>query len=160
MSDVSDKVLTIFRETSGEAAERLDGSRYLADVNSRVAVALSGDSLSDECALRMDEIGFHVVDWQSEAAFIVALCLFPDRFTNEEIREGIEALLIHVPHHILEAARPGGDPTENIFKDDEEIVEQSGPANPAPSVTRAACAPRPPDSEGPLTVDVGSEWIP
>ena len=115
MSDASDKVATIFRELVGDSAERLSGSRYLADVNSRITQALAGDASSDETVLRMDGIGFHVVDWQNEAAFIVALCLFPERFTDDEIRAGIEALLIHAPQHILEAARLGGYPTENIF---------------------------------------------
>jgi len=39
----------------------------------------------------------------------------PKRFTDEEIREGVDNLPIHVPAHILEAARLGGCKAENVF---------------------------------------------
>jgi len=120
-----DKVLQIFRELVGERAARLDGSHYPADVNTRITAALCAEppDPSGETRLRQDGIGFHLVDWQHEAAFLVALVLFPERFTDEEIRVGVESFLIHAPAHILEAARLGGYPTENIFdpnsKDDQ-----------------------------------------
>ncbi len=120
MSDVSDKVMTIFREMAGDAADRLSGSRYLADVNTRITSALAGDNASEDVILRQDGIGFHTVDWQNEAAFVVAVCLYPDRFTDEEIRDGVESLLLHAPAHLLEAARLGGYSTENFFHKKEE----------------------------------------
>ena len=123
MSDVSDKVETIFRELVGDEAGRLSGARYLADVNSRITAALAKKNSDKDEILRKDGIGFHLVDWQSEAAFVVALCLFPDRFTDAEIRDGVDAFLIHAPQHILEAARLGGYPTENIFQNDAEENE-------------------------------------
>lgn len=118
MSEVSDKVQTIFRELAGHAADRLSGATHLADVSSRITAALaSADSFGEEGRQRLDGIGFHTVDWQNEAAFIVALCLYPDRFTDGEIRDGVESLLLHAPAHVLEAARLGGYSTENIFSD-------------------------------------------
>ena len=131
MSDAATKVLTIFRELVGDHAERLSGSRYLADVNSRITTALADKTSDDQNILRMDGIGFHVIDWQNEAAFLVALSLFPERFTDEEIREGVERLLLHAPQHILEAARLGGYPIENIFLEGNES-QQTGPANHRP----------------------------
>jgi hypothetical protein len=118
MSNVSIKVQSIFREWVGERADRLSSSCHLADVNSRITRALREDSSGDGEVLKQDGIGFHVIDWQNEAAFIVALSLFPERFTDDEIRQGVEGLLIHAPHHILEAARLGGYPTDNIFLDE------------------------------------------
>jgi hypothetical protein len=112
-----DKVIQIFRELVGDRANKLVASHYPADINSRITVALTEDGagLTDDQVLQRDGIGFHLVDWQSDAAFIVALVLFPERFTNQEIREGVDSFLVHVPAHILEAARLGGYQTENIF---------------------------------------------
>lgn len=124
MSDVSQKVQVIFREVVGDLAERLSGDRHLTDVKTRIASALSGEEPSEEDILQNDRVAFHVIDWQAEAAFIVALALFPDRFSDEEIRDGVEDLLIHAPAHILEAARLVGRPTENIFLEGAERSEQ------------------------------------
>ena len=132
MSNVSRKVEVIFRELVGDLADRLSGSRYLADVNSRIAAALCGENASEADLLRNDSLGFHVIDWQAEAAFIVALALSPERFTDEEIKDGVESLLIHAPAHILEAARLAGHPTMNIFPEDPERSEPDAPGN-APS---------------------------
>ena len=114
---MNDKALQIFNELVGGRADRLSGSHYPADVNSRITAALSSDALdtSEAAVLRRDGIGFHLVDWQQEAAFLVALVLFPERFTDEEICDGVESVLIHAPAHILEAARLGGYQTTNIF---------------------------------------------
>jgi len=112
-----DKTIQIFRELVGERANKLVGSHYPADINTRITAALSEDAedSATEHAQQRDGIGFHLVDWQNDAAFIVALVLFPERFTDEEIREGVDRFLIHVPAHVLEAARLGGYQTENIF---------------------------------------------
>ena len=100
-----DKVTAIFRELAGEKAARLEATHFLADVNSRITAALSSGKKEEAEILRIDQIGFHLVDWQAEAAFIVALSLYPERFTDEEIQEGVEAFLLHAPSHVVEAAR-------------------------------------------------------
>ena len=112
-----DKAVQIFRELVGERANKLDASHYPTDINTRITAALieDGGYCSTEQVVQRDGVGFHLVDWQSDAAFIVALVLFPERFTDEEIREGVDGFLVHVPAHILEAARLGGYPTKNIF---------------------------------------------
>lgn len=117
-----DKVIAIFRELVGDRASRLEGSFYPADVNSRITESLC-DAKNENEPLRKDSIGFHLVDWQRDAAFIVALTLFPERFTNEEIRDEVDSFLWHVPAHIIEAARLAGYPVENIFKNVEEKGE-------------------------------------
>lgn len=77
MSETGDKVIQIFRELAGERADKLNGSHFPADINSRIAAALTGGSENptDETILRHDQVDFHLVDWQSEAAFLVALVL-------------------------------------------------------------------------------------
>jgi hypothetical protein len=105
---VEDKVAAIFRELAGEKSERLDSGRYLADVNSRITAALASGPKEESMMMHHDQIGFHLIDWQAEAAFLVALSLYPERFTDEEIQDGVEAFLIHAPSHVVEAARLAG----------------------------------------------------
>ena len=129
MSSESDLVLTIFRELVGDRANKLSGSHYPADINSQITDALSNASDSEDKLLQNDSIGFHLVDWQRDAAFIVALILYPERFSKEVIREEIDRFLLHVPAHVLEAARLAGYSTENIFLDGSK-TEQDAAANP------------------------------
>ena len=51
------------------------------------------------------DLGFHLSDWRSDGAFLLALSLTPDRFTPEEIRQGLDAYLVHAPNHIVAAAK-------------------------------------------------------
>jgi hypothetical protein len=53
----------------------------------------------------------------SDAAFIMALHLFPERFTREEIEDGVQGFVIHVPNHVAEAAKLLGHPAQDIFED-------------------------------------------
>jgi hypothetical protein len=111
------KVAAIFRELVGERAPRLDGSRYNHDTAATIARALSPSpddrSLPEDCIAR--DIAFHLTDWGADAAFIVALQLFPERFTAAEIESGVEHFLIHAPNHVAAAAVLSGHPVEDIF---------------------------------------------
>ena len=113
------KVAAIFQELAGEKAKRLDASLYLSDVNSRITAAIAR-SEKEEDVLGADQIGFHLVDWQADAAFIVALALYPERFTDEEVREGVDAFLIHAPSHAVEAARLAGVPISDLSDEKEK----------------------------------------
>lgn len=113
-----DKASAIFRELAGDAAKRLAANHYPADVNTRITAALAS-SQEDAKFLAKDLIGFHLVDWQSDAAFLVALCLYPERFTDEEIREGVEDFLTHAPAHVLAAAKAAGYPVTDLLSDNE-----------------------------------------
>jgi hypothetical protein len=115
-----EKVIEIFQELVGEKASRLDGNVYLKDVTQRIAQSLLNDQEKTIDPEMAKDIGFHMIDWQSNAAFIVALSLFPEKFTDEEIRQGIEGLMIHAPAHILEACRLSGIDAENIFIEEEQ----------------------------------------
>ncbi|HZJ13497.1 MAG TPA: hypothetical protein VFD27_00525 [Chthoniobacteraceae bacterium] len=110
-SPVEIKTQRIFRKAFGDRAEFLQfSSNHTFEVSSIV---------KDACkrvwgSKRAKEIGFHVSDWTEDAAFLVALHLFPERFTAKEIRDGIESLACHIPYHVAGIADalnyPSGSP--------------------------------------------------
>lgn len=61
------------------------------------------------------DIAFHLLDWSEDAAFLMAIQLFPERFTDEEILNGTIQLLIHAPNHLAAAATLSGNPVSDIF---------------------------------------------
>lgn len=117
-SDSAAKVAAIFRELVGDRAARLDGSHYNRDSAATIARALSPcpDDRNSPEDIRTRDIAFHLTDWASNAAFIVATQLFPDRFTAAEIADGVESFLIHAPNHVAAAAALSGHPIEDIFE--------------------------------------------
>jgi hypothetical protein len=110
---LNEKVQAIFSEIAG--AERAKWLR--GDVPSPVMELMAQAISSEHPPEVAGEIGFHLGDWQSEAAFLVALHLFPERFTPEEIQEGVREFLFHAPHHIIAAARLAGNSTDDIFRE-------------------------------------------
>ena len=125
------KVTDIFRELAGaERAKWLEASvpsRCMA----QIARAVSSESGYPE-QVGWD-IATNVADWQADAAFLVALHLFPERFTDEEIDDAVRSLLIHVPAHVIAAARLAGHPTEDIFAELEGRAEPNAPPNGGPA---------------------------
>jgi hypothetical protein len=101
---VQQKVSAIFSQLTGERANHLVATRHPQEVKAVLTSALI-ESHSQEVAA---EIAFHLVDWNSDAAFLVALHLYPERFTAEEIRAGVFSLLPHVPNHVTAAAKLAG----------------------------------------------------
>lgn len=114
-----DKVEAIFRKLAGDRTANLNAERLPTQITSTITAALAGESGDADAILHADEIAFNLTDWNAEAAFLVALHLFPECFTPEEIRDGVEAFLIHVPHHVIAAARLAGHPTDDIFREDD-----------------------------------------
>lgn len=96
---VSKKVLDIFTELAGERSRRLDGGGAALATMDTVAAALRHQYGTEKAY----EIAFHMCDWNSDSAFITALHLFPERFSAEEISEGIDDFLVHAPYHIRAA---------------------------------------------------------
>jgi len=109
--DVHTKVLDMFRELVGERAIRIDGARLATETMAKIVAALS-DQHGAQVA---SDIALHVADWNADAAFIVALHLFPERFTSEEVEEGVGMLLVHVPNHLAAAATLSGSTVDDIF---------------------------------------------
>jgi hypothetical protein len=117
---VREKVGAIFRELAGERARALDGTILPAAITSTITAALSSEDATEQDILHKDEIAFHLTDWNYDAAFLVALHLFPERFTPEEIRAGVGLFLVHVPSHVIAAARLSGNSTDDVFATDDD----------------------------------------
>jgi len=111
---VRGKVLAIFAALVGDRAGRLDG----AVIATPAMDAITGALAERYGVEKADEIGFHIADWNSGAAFIVALHLFPERFTPEEIEAGLDLFLLDVPYHIREAVRLTGSYAWGDFPDE------------------------------------------
>lgn len=106
------KVQGIFEAVAGDRATRLVET-LRADAEVRRAIAAS---LADDCGPeRAGDIAFHLVDWNADAAFLVALLLFPDRFDKDEIAVGLGTFLVHVPNHAAAAAKLYGVPVQDVF---------------------------------------------
>jgi hypothetical protein len=120
MTDAHDsvrrKVSELFVELAGDRAKQLDGA-----VIARASIAALSAALEpDYGAVTAANVAMHLADWNSDAAFLVALHLFPERFTNEEIRAGVGLFLVHAPNHIREACRLTGQYVWEDFPDDDE----------------------------------------
>ena len=107
--NVEQKVKAIFRELVGERTDRLFVPIPPAteDIARTVATDFRDDTARD--------IAFHLSDWSSDAAFLLAVHLFPERFTREEIGAGVSMFLLHAPNHVAAAAKLYGHPVADIF---------------------------------------------
>lgn len=108
--DLTSKLKQMLDEIVGERASRLIGHQQTVI-----------EKLADSLSLEFDQqtaydIAFHLSDWNSDAAFIALIHIFPERFTKEEIKDGIEAFLLHVPNHTAAAAKLFGYPVQDIFE--------------------------------------------
>lgn len=101
---VHQKVLDIFARFVRDRAARLDGSVLATPAMNAFADALAEDYGTEKAA----EIGLHMADWNWDAAFIVAVHLFPEEFTREELATGVGLFLTHAPNHIRAACRLTG----------------------------------------------------
>jgi len=108
---VQQKVAALFAELAGERTARL-GEPAAQETRDRLANALSADYPPDTAR----EIAFHLVDWHTDAAFMMAVHLFPERFTPEELVAGADMLLIHAPNHLAAAAKLAGHPIQDVFE--------------------------------------------
>ncbi len=84
-ADSDAKVAAIFYELVGERASRLHEAHYNHDSAAAITAALS--SSPDDRTAR--DIAFNLTDWASDAAFIVAVQLFPERFSEAVIADGV-----------------------------------------------------------------------
>jgi hypothetical protein len=113
---VDSKVFEIFRAAFGERAQHLSATAPALAAKQAVRDAF----LPDEDPKVADELGFHLADWGSDAAFVVALHLFPEQFTAEEIRAASHALAAHVPYHAAAAAQLLGYPGADFLDEHEK----------------------------------------
>lgn len=113
-NSVEEKVRAIFSELAGDRAESLDGASIAHGAMDAITNALSDEYGAEKAA----DLAFHMADWNGDAAFIVALHLFPERFTRDEVNHGLLRFLIHAPNHIIEACRLTGVSVREIFSSD------------------------------------------
>jgi hypothetical protein len=111
IDSVHQKVLALFSELVGERTARL-GEPGAGETRKALATALSAYYPPDKAR----ELAFHLADWHIDAAFIIAVHLFPERFTAEELCAGAVQLLVHVPNHLAAAAKLSGNLVSDIFE--------------------------------------------
>ncbi len=116
VDSITEKVTAIFTELAGDRAHQLDGSAIATLVRETISAAIAPEYGSATA----EKVALHMSDWNSDAAFIVALHLFPERFTPEEIEAGIGLFLVHAPNHIREACRLTDKYVWVDFPDDDE----------------------------------------
>jgi hypothetical protein len=102
--DVTQKVLGVFAELVGDRARRLDPHVVATPAMDAICGAMAEDYEIDMASA----IAFHMADWNWDAALIVALHLYPERFTGPEIAEGVRRFLTHAPNHIRAACKLTG----------------------------------------------------
>jgi hypothetical protein len=110
------KVNEIFVELADGPATNLKDVPHA--IRETVKKALKQSGLPEKSA---NDIAFHLTDWNYDAAFLVAVHLFPKRFTAKEIAAGVDCMLAHIPAHVIAAARLLGYSTEDFFQKDEQL---------------------------------------
>ncbi len=113
LDTVSAKVAALFADMAGDRARWLDGGTLATP-----AMDAIGAALAEQYGAAAPDIGLHMADWNSDAAFVVALHLFPERFTPAEVAAGVGLFLAHAPNHIREACRLTGTYVWESFPDD------------------------------------------
>ena len=131
MADAADtvraKVAALFAELVGDRAKWLDAATLATPTMDAIRAALAEQYGPDTAS----DIGLHMTDWNADAAFVVALHLFPERFTPEEVAAGVGLFLIHAPNHIREACWLTGTYVWESFPDDDEHAEPDAAPDPA-----------------------------
>jgi hypothetical protein len=108
---VRQKVKAIFTELAGDRVRQLEGATNAVTAQSSISSALL-----EECPVETaQDIAFHMTDWSSDAAFLVALLLYPEQFSKDEVSAGIQGFLIHAPNHVAAAAKLAGWPVKDVF---------------------------------------------
>ncbi len=116
------KVRDIFTELTPDRATTLAGDRLAKNIIFRIKAIFA----KEYGARKASTLGLHMSDWNQDAAFIVALHLYPERFTDEEIKVGIDLFLIHAPNHIRAACEITGQYVwENFPESDPDEWEKA-----------------------------------
>lgn len=110
--DFRGKVVELFKEYVGESADRLSPYKFRSDICNLAAQALEEDFGKK----RAHKIAFHLFDWHADAAFIVALVLWPEKFTKDEISQAIYTLMHEAPDHLAASAKLFGCPVTDVFE--------------------------------------------
>jgi len=107
-STVRNKVRQIYKEIASNRSSNIEAPEKISEEITNSLVETWGKDKSAEIAK-------HMTEWLEEAAFMVALTLFPEKFTKEEKEAGIILFLHEAPDHIAAAATLIGVPIEDTF---------------------------------------------
>lgn len=115
MAGYRDKLRAIFAKIDPDASAKL-GKLFIVEPNHPVMRALLTEHGNDQAF----DIAFHLSDWNEDGAALLAIQLWPEEFTQDEILEVIRDFLIHAPNHIAAAARAEGLSVNDIFKQNDQ----------------------------------------
>ncbi len=115
---VRSKAAQILIDAFGERAALFKGGIPARAANDRLGAALA----EDLDPLVADQVAFHLVDWETDAAFLVAFMLFPERFTPEELQAAVSMFLVHVPAHVQAAASLAGYEVHDLLDRGEDAI--------------------------------------
>jgi len=110
--DTYQKAKNILKDFYGVFSNNFDGSK---PANEKTVKAITDALVEDFGQEKAKEIAFHLTDWGNDAAFILALHLFPEKFSKDEIEKGIYQFLPHVPDHLAAASKLFGTPVTDVF---------------------------------------------
>jgi hypothetical protein len=110
--DGLEKALRILSELTGRKVKDL--KRHPRKAYEAVAEALARDFGKK----RAKEMAFHLADLSTDAAFVTALLLFPERFSRREIEDGFYQFVVHVPYHVIHIGRLSGIADLDVSADD------------------------------------------
>jgi len=89
------KTRTIFVRTFGSRAAPLFKGVSTQKMMETISVAFARRMSREKAA----DVGFHIGDWAHDAALVLALHMFPERFTREEIRQVTDFVAAGMPYH-------------------------------------------------------------
>jgi hypothetical protein len=125
--------------TPCDKATRKTRAIFVKAFGSRAALLFKGvstqtmmDTISAAFARHMSrekaaDIGFHIGDWAHDAALVLALHMFPEKFTRDEIRRVTDFVAAGMPYHSAALATHFG--YEGLALDGiREVKKQERPA--------------------------------
>jgi hypothetical protein len=89
------KARAIFVKAFGERGAHLFTGMSTSAMMQTIAVAFARRMRREKAK----SLGFHLGDWANDAAIVLALHMFPEKFTREEIRDVTDFVAAHLPYH-------------------------------------------------------------
>ena len=95
MDTVDRKTRAILVKAFGRRATRLFEGSSTQRMMQTIAGAFAHRMNREKAA----DVGFHLGDWAHDAALVLALHMYPERFTTEEIRQVADFVTAGTPYH-------------------------------------------------------------
>jgi hypothetical protein len=116
------KTRTIFVRAFGSRAAPLFKGASTQNMMETISAAFTRRMSREKAA----DVGFHIGDWAHDAALVLALHMFPERFTREEIRQVTDFVAAGMPYHSAALATHFG--YEGLARDGiREVNQQEHP---------------------------------